>query len=283
MRMLPLWRIGLCQRKHELVRAFLAPAKPRATLLRSVPAIYRLKVKAAAAVARMASAGGDEGRTRDPASNPKVVELRKCINKDAKDGWEKCWEEGLTPWDLGQTTPAVSGLVQSGSLPKGRVLIPGCGHGYDVVAMAGPDRYVVGLDISTSATEKAKALSSSLPNANQFTFVAGNFFTWQPTEKFDLIFDYTFFCAIDPCLRPAWAEKIKDLLKPEGELITLIMLVSDQEGGPPFNTTVADYEEVLTPVGFKAMVIEDNELAVKPRKGREKLARWKRISKQSSL
>ncbi|URE42797.1 Thiopurine S-methyltransferase (TPMT) [Musa troglodytarum] len=157
------------------------------------------------------------------------------------------------------------------------------GLGYDVVAIAGPERYVVGLDISTSAVEKAKELSSSLPNANQFTFVAADFFAWQPTEKFDLIFDYTFFCAIDPCLRPAWAQKIQEILKPDGELITLIYLISGQEGGPPYNTTVADYEQVLNPVGFKALSIEDNELAVKPRKGNEKIGRWKRLSNKSLL
>lgn len=43
------------------------------------------------------------------------------------DGWEKCWDKGLTPWDLGRPTPVVLQLVQSGTLPKGRVLVPGCG------------------------------------------------------------------------------------------------------------------------------------------------------------
>lgn len=42
-------------------------------------------------------------------------------------GWEKCWEQGLTPWDLGQATPIVVHLHQSGALPKGRALVPGCG------------------------------------------------------------------------------------------------------------------------------------------------------------
>ncbi|KAK8939763.1 putative thiol methyltransferase 2 [Platanthera guangdongensis] len=40
-----------------------------------------------------------------------------------------------------------------------------------------------------------------------------------------------------------------------------------QEMGSPYNTSVADYSEVLNPVGFKAISIVDNELAVKPRKG----------------
>ena len=43
------------------------------------------------------------------------------------DGWNKCWEEGLTPWDLGQPTPILQQLHQIGNIPKGRALVPGCG------------------------------------------------------------------------------------------------------------------------------------------------------------
>uniref|UniRef100_A0A453QQD1 Uncharacterized protein n=1 Tax=Aegilops tauschii subsp. strangulata TaxID=200361 RepID=A0A453QQD1_AEGTS len=43
------------------------------------------------------------------------------------DGWEKSWETGVTPWDLGKPTPIIEHLVKSGTLPKGRALVPGCG------------------------------------------------------------------------------------------------------------------------------------------------------------
>lgn len=42
-------------------------------------------------------------------------------------GWEKTWEAGATPWDLGKPTPIIVNLVETGSLPKGRALVPGCG------------------------------------------------------------------------------------------------------------------------------------------------------------
>ncbi|KAG0480721.1 hypothetical protein HPP92_011579 [Vanilla planifolia] len=78
-------------------------------------------------------------------------------------------------------------------------------------------------------------------------------------------------------MRLAWAKKVSELLKPTGELITLMYLFVDQKGGPPYSTSVADYEEVLTSVGFRATLIMENELAVKPRKGAEKLGRWKKL------
>ncbi|XP_057527496.1 thiocyanate methyltransferase 1-like isoform X3 [Amaranthus tricolor] len=154
-----------------------------------------------------------------------VDKLHAFLHSNPTDGWERCWEEGLTPWDLGKPTPVLQHLLQTDSLPKGRVLVPGCGSGHDVVALASPERYVVGLDISEAALQKARELASSSPNANYFSFLQVDFFTWQPTELFDLIFDYTFFCAIQPHLRSAWAARMRDLLKPDGELITLMLMI----------------------------------------------------------
>ncbi|XP_051127889.1 probable thiol methyltransferase 2 [Andrographis paniculata] len=210
--------------------------------------------------------------------------LRSASASDSPlNGWEKCWNEGLTPWDLGSPTPLLVHLHTTGSLPKGRALIPGCGAGYDVVAIACPERHVIGIDISESAIKKASELSSGSPNAEHYSFLKTDFFTWCPSELFDLIFDYTFFCAIEPELRPTWARKICDLLKPDGELITLMYPIDDHEGGPPYRVTATDYEEVLDGVGMKAIQIVDNELAVAPRMGREKLGRWRKRCGQSQL
>nr|CAB3492497.1 unnamed protein product [Digitaria exilis] len=164
-------------------------------------------------------------------SNPAVVRVRQLIGgrgpEYSPDGWSRCWEEGVTPWDLGQPTPAVVELAKSGTLPgdAATILVPGCGAGYDVVALSGPGRFVVGLDICETAVAKAKQWSeAAAADGSLFAFVAADFFTWEPPELFDLIFDYTFFCAFHPSMRPAWAKRMADLLKPNGELITLMYL-----------------------------------------------------------
>ncbi|XP_058184250.1 probable thiol methyltransferase 2 isoform X1 [Rhododendron vialii] len=216
-------------------------------------------------------------------SNPNVSKMQQLVQSDPSGGWEKCWEQELTPWDLGQPTPVIVHLHQTGALPKGRTLVPGCGSGYDVVAIACPERYVVGVDLSDKAIKKAVEFSSSLPNADYFTFLKEDFFIWHPTELFDLIFDYTFFCAIEPGMRSAWASRMQYLLKPDGELITLMFPISDHVGGPPYKVSIADYEEVLHPLGFKAVSIVENDLATGARKGREKLGRWKKFISQSPL
>eukprot|EP00268_Persea_americana_P014000 TRINITY_DN16202_c0_g1_i3.p1 TRINITY_DN16202_c0_g1~~TRINITY_DN16202_c0_g1_i3.p1 ORF type:complete len:152 (-),score=23.10 TRINITY_DN16202_c0_g1_i3:566-1021(-) len=148
----------------------------------------------------MVSSGAD--RPLDPPTNPKVTKLQELVNESSAvqglarqgcsdslqnefvlqfslreiheklqrqlNGWEKSWEQRLTPWDLGQPTPVILHLLQTGALLKGRALIPGCGSGYDVVAIASPERYVVGLDIADNAIKKAREISSSAPNADYF-------------------------------------------------------------------------------------------------------------------
>ncbi|KAG2326161.1 hypothetical protein Bca52824_008889 [Brassica carinata] len=200
----------------------------------------------------------------------------------AEGGWEKCWEDGVTPWDQGRATPLILHLLDSSSLPLGRTLVPGCGGGHDVIAMANPERFVVGLDISEKALKKANEViyACSLmfylrlrPNAKYFAFVKEDVFTWRPDELFDLIFDYVFFCAIELELRPAWAKSMYELLKPDGELITLMYPITDHVGGAP-----TKYEDVLVPLGFKAVSIEENPDSIPTRKGKEMLARWKKIN-----
>lgn len=44
--------------------------------------------------------------------------------KEPYGGWEKLWVEGKTLWDLGEATPIVVQLCETGSLPNGRALVP---------------------------------------------------------------------------------------------------------------------------------------------------------------
>ncbi|GFS38681.1 S-adenosyl-L-methionine-dependent methyltransferases superfamily protein [Actinidia rufa] len=93
-------------------------------------------------------------------SNPGLNKVQELVRSDSSDGWDKCWEQGLTPWDLGQPTPVMVHLHQTGALPKGRALVPGCGSGHDVAAIACPERYVVGVDISDKAIKRAIEVSA---------------------------------------------------------------------------------------------------------------------------
>ena len=161
-----------------------------------------------------------------------------------------------------------------------QALVPGCGSGYDVVAMASPTRRVTGLDISKTALEQAQVFAQKSPNAEFTEFQCADFFTFSPPSKFDLIFDYTFFCALEPSLRERWAEKTAELLALDGELLTLMFPLDDHEGGPPYAVSLEAYEKVLKPHGFHLTSCDADIPTIEQRKNLEQLARWERaISK----
>jgi len=191
--------------------------------------------------------------------------------------WEQLWKEGVIPWDAQGVTPVIAHLLKTNQIHNGRALVPGCGTGYDVVAMGNPDRIVTGLDISSTALQQAQLMAEKSPNAEYVHFLNTDFFSFAPQHKFNLIFDYTFFCAIDPSLRARWAEKMAELLLEDGELLTLVFPLDDHDGGPPFTVSLEAYKKVLSPHGFHLMSFEDDIPSVPGRKGLEKLARWKKI------
>ncbi|KAF2579796.1 hypothetical protein F2Q68_00001852 [Brassica cretica] len=131
--------------------------------------------------------------------------------------------------------------------------------GYDVVAMACADRYVVGLDISKTVVEQSSKTSAALYDHHSGSF----------------------FCAFEPSMRPLWAQRMEKLLKPDGELITLMFPMDERSGCAPYKVSVSEYENVLIPLGFEEISIADNELAVTTRKGLEKIGRWRK--KKTSL
>jgi methyl halide transferase len=69
-----------------------------------------------------------------------------------------------------------------------------------------------------------------------------------------------------------------------GELVTLIFPVEKEleshalnvEQGPPFEVNTWLYRRLLEPVGFRAAYLEPAADAIKPRRGREWLGRWRK-------
>ncbi|GAQ82794.1 thiol methyltransferase [Klebsormidium nitens] len=227
--------------------------------------------------------GASQDAALAPSSGVKdaVAKLREFIGTNEKtdpgSGWEKSWQAGTTPWDMGDVTPVLAQMIAKGEVPTGRALVPGCGSGYDVLALASPERHVVGLDISRTANEKAKRHQEAqqVP-ASQAEFVVADFFTWEPEAPFDVIFDYTFFCALEPDLRQAWAQRMAQLLAPAGQLITLVFPIDDHSGGPPFAVNMDIYKKMLVPAGFVLTREEEVTNSVRGRQGKERLAIWEK-------
>ncbi|KAI1362121.1 S-adenosyl-L-methionine-dependent methyltransferase, partial [Xylaria arbuscula] len=224
--------------------------------------------------------------------------------------WNKCWEANCTPWDRGGPSMALYDLLKENpdgmiSLPTEgslkRALVPGCGRGHDVLLLSSFGYDVYGLDVSTQALEEArqnagKVLSEG-PGQGQgiYELVAGkrgainwthqDFYAekWKDVPMaFDLIFDYTFFCAMPPPLRPAWAAKMKSLLSPGGRLVCLEFPSEKKssEPGPPWAAPPREYLGYLSnpgaqpPTDEHGGVIEDYAGSVAPG-GLKRLAHMK--------
>lgn len=195
--------------------------------------------------------------------------------------WEDAWREGRTGWDAGGSPPALIELVDAGVLPVGRALVPGCGAGYDVLALASDreTREVIGLDLAETAAARFRALREArgVPEARARVITA-DFFAYEPDAPFDLIWDYTFLCAIDPSERAAWAEKVDALLAPGGELAMLIFPATEEPPfgkGPPFALPVREVRALLEP-RFTAVQLEPARRSHPGREGMEHVARWRR-------
>ncbi len=59
--------------------------------------------------------------------------------------------------------------------------------------------------------------------------------------KFDLILEQTFFCALNPILRPKYVQKMSELLNAKGKLVGLLFNVPLNEGHPPFGGDKKEY------------------------------------------
>ena len=147
--------------------------------------------------------------------------------------------------------------------PRGQMsaLVPGCGRAYDALALAEHGfASVLAVDSSQSACDAARAEvgACAAASASRVTVQCGNFFEMPTDTKFDLIWDCTFLCALEPAVRGHWASQMKALLAPGGELITCVFPIGPREGGPPFAMSVPLVRSLLEPAGFEATLVQDS-------------------------
>lgn len=154
-------------------------------------------------------------------------------------------------------------------------------QGYDVDLFARHGLDTIGLDVAPTGVVAANKWLESQPPRNARALVQqGDFFAYKPDELFDLIYDYTFLCALPPAMRKDWARRMAELSKdaPSTRLVTLMYpLNGDPNIGPPFRLTEEEYHELLGDeweITWERAIPEDEKRKGPP--GDEKLAVWKR-------
>jgi thiopurine S-methyltransferase len=185
------------------------------------------------------------------------------MNKLSSEYWSNRYQKSEIGWDLGEISQPIKAYIDQLVDKNYTILIPGCGSGYE-----GAYLYQLGfintylLDFAVEPLENFKIKNPDFPVTQ---LIQGDFFNHE--GKYDLIIEQTLFCAIDPILRLKYAEKISQLLKPEGKLIGLLFN-REFEFGPPFGGNKEEYLKYFSNF-FTRIKMENCYNSVLPRKGSE--------------
>ena len=182
--------------------------------------------------------------------------------------WRGRYAAGRDGWDARAVTPPLRAYFdQLAVAPQPRILIPGAGRAHEAEYLHGLGfRQVFVADI---APEALAALAARVPDFPPEHLLLADFFDLVPDPPYDLLVEQTFFCALRPALRPAYARQCAALLRPGG---TLAGLLFDTDFGPgtepPFGGSREEYRNYFAPYfEFRHFETATNSLA--PRQGRE--------------
>ena len=154
--------------------------------------------------------------------------------------WETRYRDGVTPWDAGGVPPKLAQWLK-GQRTGRRVLVPGCGSGYEVARFAARGDDVLGIDFSDAAVEIAQRRLGKLAARVRRT----DFFALD-AEPFDVVYERTFLCALPRRQWPDWAARIATLVRGGGVLAGFFFF-DDNERGPPFGISLSELHRLLDP------------------------------------
>ena len=149
------------------------------------------------------------------------------------DFWQARFDSGTTPWDRGASNPRLGRWIESGGLEPCRILVPGCGSGYEVAALAAAGFEVTGVDYAPSAVRRARARISALalPQGASAQVIQADALRWSAEAPFDAVYEQTFLCALYPDSWVPYAAQLNRWLRPGGRLFALFMQAP--RPGPP--------------------------------------------------
>ncbi len=152
---------------------------------------------------------------------------------ETPEEWEARYRRGETGWDRGGVSPALDQWRAAGLLSPGdRLLIPGCGRGHEVVALARAGFSVTAVDVAPSAVAAVRAALDAA--GAEAEVVQADLFTWEAGAPFDAVYEQTCLCALPPSRWSGYEARLATWLRPGGWLLALFMQTG-KEGGPPYH------------------------------------------------
>ncbi len=178
--------------------------------------------------------------------------------------WNQRYRENLTAWDLGAISTPLKAYIDQLSDLHLRILIPGAGNAYEAEYLFYKNfRNVFVCDIATEALGNFK---TRCPGFTAEHLLHLDFFDLK--GSFDLILEQTFFCALHPSLRPAYFEKMAELLVPGGHLAGVLFNDPLNADKPPFGGNLQEYLGYIH-APFRIKTLEECYNSIQPRQERE--------------
>ena len=156
--------------------------------------------------------------------------------------WDARFDAAVTPWDQGGVPQTLVKYVTEHSAQR-KILIPGCGSAHEVRFFAEHGWAVTAIDFSPAAVSRAKQLLAELGSRVRLEDFFGEALG---RDRFDVIYERAFLCALPKRLWAQWAARVAELIPPEGRLIGFFFFDTNEKG-PPFGITPAALSEMLLP------------------------------------
>jgi ubiquinone/menaquinone biosynthesis C-methylase UbiE len=170
--------------------------------------------------------------------------FRSPLNAPAKaEFWSEAYRNKQDGWELAASHPRLKEREWI-AFEDSKILIPGAGRGHDAAFFAEtlPRARVVALDFAPEAKRDALALHPGHSNLIYETNDVFAFLKAQPDHSLDMVFEHTFFCAIDPLQRSHYIKELARVLKPAAPWIGIFFLL-EHDGGPPYALTQWELRE----------------------------------------
>jgi SAM-dependent methyltransferase len=161
--------------------------------------------------------------------------LHSTSESEKTEFWSGRYQSKETPWDLNGAHPSLPKMAAAIKLLRSRILILGCGRAHDAAWFARAGHIVTAMDFSAEAVAEAKKLYDDVPD---LTIAQGDAFNLPAkyTQNFDVIFDHTMYCAIDPEKRNDLVKSWRRALTENGHLLA-IFFCNEKIKGPPYSSS----------------------------------------------
>ncbi|MBI1942286.1 MAG: methyltransferase domain-containing protein [Betaproteobacteria bacterium] len=184
--------------------------------------------------------------------------------------WDVRFRGGVTPWDAGGVPPRLATWLAV-ERERLRVLIPGCGTGYEARAFHERGHEVVAIDFSDAALEAARRELGALAHLAS----RADFFAFE-TVPFDLIYERALLCALPRARWQDWAQRVAELTRPSGRLAGFFF-TDDNQRGPPFGIGLGELDLLLSEAFFREQDIPiPPEQSLRVFQGKERWQVWRR-------